>query len=47
MSTDRRLLEKMIGRALAGKGSHVDPKATLEGLDEMNRRPREADLLSK
>lgn len=33
MSGDRYVLEKMIGRALVGKGAHVEAKTTFEGLD--------------
>lgn len=32
MSSDRKILEKTIGRALSGKGAHVEAKKAFEGL---------------
>ena len=33
MGDDHNVLEKVIGRALVGKGSHVEAKSAFEGLD--------------
>ncbi len=33
MSTDRKVLAKVMGRALSGKGAHVAPKDAFNGLD--------------
>jgi uncharacterized damage-inducible protein DinB len=33
MSTDHKILDKIVGQALSGKGAHVEAKSVFEGLD--------------